>query len=231
MNTSLVRPTIDPSTSTGRNTYVLYVVRPTREKNSSFVSIVLPNLHLDSATTVSPQKTERMERTSSGPEVDVAAQLGQSSGEAVLEIRRRSGLTWEQLSELFNVSRRSIHYWANGRPLSTLHEKNIRYTLNAIRRLDTGNQRDTRSRLLSIDYGESIFNLLAKQRYEEVDRLVIGTVPTTTPRKGISLSKSELIRRHPPRPELLLDALHDRPKISPKKARTVKPMRRSRSRE
>ena len=33
---------------------------------------------------------------------------------ATSELRRISGLTWKQLGELFNVSRRNIHFWANG---------------------------------------------------------------------------------------------------------------------
>lgn len=202
-----------------------------RKLSSWFEPICLPHVLSDSVTTVSPQSTEPMERTSSGAQVDFQAPYGQSSGEAVLEIRRRSGLTWEQLSELFNVSRRSIHYWANGKPLSSQHEKNVRNTLLAIRHVDNGNQRDTRNRLLSIDDGESIFDLLANQKYEDVYRLVVGTESDIASRNRNSLSKDEWIRRRPPRPELLLDTLQDRPKISPNQARTVRPMRRNRSRD
>ena len=231
MNKSLVRWTKDPATSTGKNSNVLDAMLRKREPGSWFEPIGLPQVLSDSVTTVSPLRTEPMDRTSSGPQVNLQAPRGQSSGEAILEIRRRSGLTWEQLSELFNVSRRSIHYWANGKPLSSQHEKNVRNTLLAIRHVDNGNQRDTRNRLLSIDDGESIFDLLANQKYEDVYRLVVGTASDMASRNRISLSKDEWNRRRPPRPELLLDALQDRPKISPNKARAVRPMRRSKSSE
>src|SRR5262245_15054918 len=36
-----------------------------------------------------------------------------STGSAVMEIRRLSGLTWEQLSALMGVARRSLHFWAS----------------------------------------------------------------------------------------------------------------------
>ena len=231
MNKSLVRWKKDPATSTGKNSNMLDAMLRNREQGSWFEPIGLPHVLSDSVTSVNPQRTEPMERTSSGPQVDFQAPYGQSSGEAVLEIRRRSGLTWEQLSELFNVSRRSIHYWANGKPLSSQHEKNVRNTLLAIRHVDNGNQRDTRNRLLSIDDGESIFDLLANQKYEDVYRLVVGTASDIASRNRISLSKDEWNRRRPPRPELLLDALQDRPKISPDKARAVRPVRRNRSSE
>ena len=231
MNTSLVRWTKAPSTSAGKNPIVLDAMLRTRTHDTSFVLIVLRNLHSDSATTASPKIPEHMERTCSGPHVDFRAPLEQSSSEAILEIRRRSGLTWEQLSELFNVSRRSIHYWAKGRPLSSLHEKNMHHTLNAIRHLDNGNQVATRSRLLSMNYGESIFSLLANQKYEVVFRLVVGTASDIASQNRISLSSEEWSRRRPTRPELLIGALQDRPEISPNEARTVRPMRRYRSRE
>lgn len=231
MNKSLVRWTKDPATSTGKHSNVIDAVLEKREQGFWFELIGLPHVLSDSITTVSPQRTEPMEQTSSGPQVDFQALYGQSSGAAVLEIRRRSGLTWEQLSELFNVSRRSIHYWANGKPLSSQHEKNVRNTLLAIRHVDTGNQRDTRSRLLSIDDGESIFDLLANQKYKDVYRIIVGTASDIASRNRISLSKDEWNRRSPPRPEMLLDALQDRPKISPNKARAVRPKRRNRSSE
>lgn len=231
MNTSIVHWTKESSTSAGRNPNVRDAMFHTRDQDTSFVLIFLLNLHSDSAMTLSHKRTEHMERTSSGPQVDFQAPYGQSSGDAVLEIRLRSGLTWEQLSELFNVSRRSIHYWANGKPLSSLHEVRVRNTLLAIRLLDNGSQRDTRNRILSMEDGESIFNLLAAQKFEDVYRLITGTVPEIASRNRISLSKDEWNRRRPIRPELLLGALQDRLEISPNQARTVRPMRRKRSKE
>jgi transcriptional regulator with XRE-family HTH domain len=33
---------------------------------------------------------------------------------AVRSLKRRSGLSWQQLADAFGVSRRSLHFWANG---------------------------------------------------------------------------------------------------------------------
>ena len=40
----------------------------------------------------------------------------EATRKAVSELRRISGLTWEQLAWLFGVSRRSVHFWASGKP-------------------------------------------------------------------------------------------------------------------
>ena len=49
-------------------------------------------------------------RTTAGGLISVAVPAGTAIG----ELRRLSGLTWDQLARLFNVSRRSLHFWASG---------------------------------------------------------------------------------------------------------------------
>jgi DNA-binding transcriptional regulator YiaG len=49
---------------------------------------------------------------------------GRSTQQAVNELRKLSGLTWEQLATLFNVSRRSVHFWASGQSLTSANERN-----------------------------------------------------------------------------------------------------------
>ena len=39
---------------------------------------------------------------------------GVSPGAAIAELRRVSGLTWDQLARLVGVSRRTLHFWASG---------------------------------------------------------------------------------------------------------------------
>ena len=93
----------------------------------------------------------------------------ETTAEAVLEIRRRSGLTWEELGELFDVSRRSVHHWANGKPAAAGHQRTIRKMLAAVRRLDRGSQAGTRALLLTIDRSQraSTFELLKDHRFED----------------------------------------------------------------
>ena len=41
----------------------------------------------------------------------------QSTGTSIMELRRLSGLTTDQLARIFNVDRRSLHFWASGKRL------------------------------------------------------------------------------------------------------------------
>lgn len=41
--------------------------------------------------------------------------------ERVKELYARSGLTWDQLGKLFDVSRRAVHHWATGGKLSSVN--------------------------------------------------------------------------------------------------------------
>lgn len=52
------------------------------------------------------------------PDASVAA--------AVLAIKSSSGLTWESLADVMNVSRRTMHLWANGAPVNATNEQRLR---------------------------------------------------------------------------------------------------------
>ena len=54
------------------------------------------------------------EQTTAGAVVPSA----QPAGAAIGELRRLSGLTWDQLARIFSVSRRSLHFWASGKPMT-----------------------------------------------------------------------------------------------------------------
>lgn len=74
-----------------------------------------------------------------------------TTGDAILEIRRRSGMTWEELGELFDVSRRSVHNWASGEALSAKNEHQVRMVLGAVRLIDRGDPRKTRDALMTVN--------------------------------------------------------------------------------
>ena len=148
----------------------------------------------------------------------------ETTGDAIMEIRRRSGLTWEELGDLFDVSRRSVHHWANGKPVSARHDRTIRSMLAAIRHLDRGDRAGTRALLLTVDQaaGVSTLDLLKDGRFEEATGRVAGVrapVPHPTP-----LSRTAWDARRPPAPVLLLGAEQERPEI-PAKVRTVRARR------
>lgn len=52
------------------------------------------------------------------------------------EIKRRSGLTWGQLATIFQVSRRTVHSWANGAAVRIAHAGRVSDILERIRSFD-----------------------------------------------------------------------------------------------
>lgn len=171
-----------------------------------------------------------VERTTADPVGRCDFLLGpvESTAEAILEIRRRSGLTWQELGELFNVSRRSIHHWANGKPVSAGNDRTIRRMLAAVRHLDRGGQRDTRALLLAVDQaaGFSLFDFLQAGQFDDAMAGVPGN--QTSGPHTVPLSPAARDARRPPAPALLLGAEQDRPDI-PARARIVRPKRTSRA--
>lgn len=90
---------------------------------------------------------------------------------ALMEIRRRGGLTWDELGRLFGVSRRSVHFWVSGQAPSAVHQVHIGAVLQAIRGIDRGSSPATRTALFAQQNGgKSPFQLLAEDRVEELMR-------------------------------------------------------------
>jgi len=165
-----------------------------------------------------------VERTAAGPAGQIDHVAAESTAEAVLEIRRRSGLTWEEMSDLFDVSRRSVHHWASGKAVSARHEQAIRRMLAAIRRLDQGNQAGTRAQLLAVDAatGVSSLDLFKAGRFDEAMGRATGVRPPE-PRR-VPLSSEAQDARRPQAPALLLEAEQERPDV-PANARTARAKR------
>ena len=160
------------------------------------------------------------ERTAAGPIGQIEHVPAESTAKAIMEIRRRSGLTWEELGDLFDVSRRSVHHWANGKPVTASHDQTIRRMLAAVRRLDQGDQVGTRALLLAVDQavGVSTLDLLKDGRFDEAIRRVVGAPSPGAHR--ILLSRAARDARRPKAPALLLGAEQERPDV-PAKARAV----------
>ena len=179
-----------------------------------------------SATSNTYEMPRPVERTTTGPSGQIQYVPAESTAEAILEIRRRSGLTWEEMSDLFNVSRRSIHHWANGKPPSARHERVLRQALAAIRGLDRGDQTGTRARLLAVDYpaGLSALDMMREGRFDEIMARAEGV--RTSKRLRVPLSQEAREARRPPPPMLLLEAEQGRSDV-PGKARAVRGVRTS----
>lgn len=164
------------------------------------------------------------ERTATGPIGQMDHMHAESTAEAIMEIRRRSGLTWEELGDLFEVSRRSVHHWANGKAVSARHDRMIRRMLAAVRYLDRGDRERTRALLLTVDegIGVSTFDLLRGGRFYEAIGRVEG-VPALEPQR-IPVSEAVWDARRPQAPALLLEAEQERPDV-PATARAARPKR------
>ena len=95
--------------------------------------------------------------------------LFQDSQKAINELRKTSGLTWEQVAKLFNVSRRSIHFWASGQPLASDNEEKLNRLLGVIRYIDRGSASLNRKLLLNPNAdGELPLDQLISGEYDKV---------------------------------------------------------------
>jgi transcriptional regulator with XRE-family HTH domain len=135
--------------------------------------------------------------------------LFQDSQKAINELRKTSGLTWEQVAKLFNVSRRSIHFWASGQPLASDNEEKLNRLLGVIRYIDRGSASLNRKLLLNPNAdGELPLDQLISGEYDKVRENLGRGNPLKRPQLT-PLSKEDSELRRPLPPEVLIDALQD----------------------
>jgi DNA-binding transcriptional regulator YiaG len=70
---------------------------------------------IEEFTTVAPPQTNA---GASAPEPSL-------TGDALSELRRLSGLSWEQLARMLGVSRRALHFWASGKAMARSNEEHL----------------------------------------------------------------------------------------------------------
>ena len=158
-----------------------------------------------SRATANQELLAAVEMTTSGITLP-SASSPEATQKALGELRRLSGLTWEQLAKLFNVSRRSLHFWASGQPLSRFNEEQLNRLLGTIQYIDRGSASLNRSLLLKPD--NPLFDLLIAGRYEEFKQLAgVGNAPQKL--QSGSLSEDVYSARMPQNPADLVDALQD----------------------
>lgn len=133
------------------------------------------------------------------------ADLVYGTEHAVSELRRLSGLTWEHLSQLFEVSRRSIHFWASGKPMTAAHTRRLMEVLAVVRDADRGDAMSNRVALFEPTNGVVPFDLLAQQRFAEA-RMLLGPGPGRRDIAKTALDDHATSLRRPPPPEELVGA-------------------------
>lgn len=148
----------------------------------------------------------------------------ETTRQAVSELRRISGLTWEQLGQLFDVSRRSVHFWASGKHLNAGNEQRLMQVLDVVRAAGRDDARSTRAALFEMKDGTTAFALLTAERFEEA-RAILG-VGVARPRTVLAeLSTAAKAARKPLPPEDLIDAQHDRVHRDRGRARAARTVR------
>lgn len=143
----------------------------------------------------------------------------EDAGQAIRELRRLSGLTWDHIAQIFDVNRRSVHFWASGKAMTQSHEEKLYKILSVIRFIDKGTASGNRSSLLKIETnGVSALDMLKNDNFNGVINTIdVSSSPQKTPPK---LSSSEFERRIiPAAPEQLLGARNEKihEEVGPKK--------------
>lgn len=136
----------------------------------------------DTSNTAPEACPEPYEHTDVGPvrlkrvlaEVMAAAPTSFMARDGIFELRRLTGLTWEELAALLSVTRRSLHLWANGGAINTVNERHVRDLLAAMRELDRGTARENRALLLAplSEAGSTVSDLLRGRHFADALKLV-----------------------------------------------------------
>jgi len=135
--------------------------------------------------------------------------LADTAGPPIAELRRLSGLTWSQLAGLFKVGRRSLHFWASGKPMTPSKQEHLQRLLGVLRKVDRGSASANRAALLAVQPdGTHCIDLLADADYERV-LMILGSGGT---KRAVApkLSPEAWATRAPTPPGDLAEALHDR---------------------
>jgi DNA-binding transcriptional regulator YiaG len=129
---------------------------------------------------------------------------------SIAELRRLTGFTWDQLGRLFNVSRRSVHFWASGNKMAAANEGHLERVLTVVRLTDRGSAAANRSALLAPNgNGVSPFDELAHGCYDNAVSM-LGRGSLRYPMNVHAPSLAARMARAPRPPEELADASHER---------------------
>lgn len=109
------------------------------------------------------------EETANVVALDDTAEATPDVPSKVYELRRLTGLSWEQLSSLLGVSRRTLHNWATGGEIAAKNEEKLARVHSTINRIDRGSASKNRSLLFSpTSDGNTLYDQLRQELYEEV---------------------------------------------------------------
>lgn len=103
------------------------------------------------------------------------------AADTLQNIKNSTGLSWKKIAELFNVSRRAVYDWLEGKQMADENYSKLRALEESLGRLRYTTSFQVRTFLLFSTYGEqSPFELLKEERYEEFLRLTQSDAPKLT---------------------------------------------------
>lgn len=109
------------------------------------------------------QNIRSLERTSACESLSVEGRAA-----AIGELRRLTGLTWDQLARLLRVSRRTLHFWASGKAMLPANEEHIQRVLGVVRQMDRGSAGQNKKMLFeAASHGILAYDLLARGQYDD----------------------------------------------------------------
>ncbi len=125
----------------------------------------------------------------------------------ICELRRISGLTWDQLRELFGVSRRTVHFWASGKSMNGDNARQLMSVFDAVSRSHASDASSTRALLFTKGpNGQSAFELLRENKIvDAIEILGAGAQRTRPNLKPLNTAAKEA--RKPLSPFVLMDSI------------------------
>lgn len=97
-----------------------------------------------------------------------------TGNELLFELRRLTGLSWEQIAKVCEVSRRAVHFWAGGKTISRSNHKRLGDLVATMRFIDRGYGEANRGLLFTAAHdGQTFFDLLVAGEFQLV-RMLAG---------------------------------------------------------
>lgn len=110
-------------------------------------------LDLAAELPVSTAGARQVEPASSNPAGAVEEAPKSNTAELIQDLHDRSGLTWEQLSKILGVSRRSVHLWASGGRMNARHIELATELVSLVRNAPVEDPERVRTWLLAASAG------------------------------------------------------------------------------
>lgn len=137
--------------------------------------------------------------------VDTPDLLHQSPQSVVAEIKRLSGLTWENIADILGVSPRSVHLWRAGGQMAETKRQRSGSLLSFLRFIDRGLGETNRALILdNSDEGMTVLAMLIAGEHERA-KMVVGA-GQSRPASFASIPKEARRRTAPDHFGMVLDA-------------------------